>query len=187
MIHNKVNANNSISETVHALENLDETKLLEISTLIYETALKGNTIWTAGNGGSASTAAHLTCDIGKGVGMTHDIKFRCVCINELLITQSAWSNDFGFEFAIKNQLEQLSKEGDVFLAISGSGNSQNIVEAAKYSQQNNLKVISLLGSRGGTISEFTDVELRVDSTDMQVLENVHVAIVHWLYKALVSD
>lgn len=180
-------ARESLSETARVLINMDEEVLCSISELLVELSLTGNTLWTAGNGGSSSTASHMSCDVGKGIGMTTPNPIRCISINELAITQSAWANDFGFENAIRNQFEQLARPGDALLCISGSGNSQNVVEAAKYAQENGNKVVILVGKNGGKLSEFADIELRVDSTDMQVLENAHLAVVHWLYKALAQS
>lgn len=177
----------SLSETSRVLECMDEKVLSSIAELLIRLSETENTLWTAGNGGSSSTASHMSCDVGKGIGMTHPQPFRCISINELCITQSAWANDFGFENAIKNQFQQLARPGDALLCISGSGNSINVVEAAKYAQTNGHQVVVLVGRNGGKLSEYADIELRVDSTDMQVLENAHLAVVHWLYKALAND
>lgn len=180
-------ARESLVETARVLESMDELVLSSIADLLINLSETENTLWTAGNGGSSSTASHLSCDVGKGIGMTQPKPFRCISINELSITQSAWANDFGFEYAIKNQFQQLARPGDGLLCISGSGNSTNVVEAAKYAQQKGHKVVILVGKEGGKLSEYADIELRVDSTDMQVLENAHLAVVHWLYKALAKE
>lgn len=141
-------------------------------------------LWTMGNGGSSSTGSHMACDVGKGVGASLEAPIRALSINEQAITQSAWANDFGFEDAMCNQLEQLARKGDAVLAISGSGNSPNVVNAAQWAKENGYPVAILVGRDGGKLSPFADIELRVDSTDMQVLENVHLVVVHWLFKAL---
>lgn len=176
----------SLSETARVLEQMDEGILSSIAELLISLSNSENTLWTAGNGGSSSTGSHMSCDVGKGIGMTHPKPFRCISINELAITQSAWANDFGFDSAIRNQFEQLARPGDAFLCISGSGNSENVVQAAQYAKANGYPVVILVGRNGGRLSEFADIELRVDSTDMQVLENAHLAVVHWLYKALAN-
>lgn len=181
---NLAGARQSLTETAQALKNLNEDALISLSELLLGLGNSGNTLWTIGNGGSSSTAAHMACDINKGVSMTLDSPIRCISVNELAATQSAWGNDFGFEYALKNQLEQLARPGDALLCISGSGNSKNIVEAAAYAKEHGIKVVTLVGRLGGKVSDYSDLDLRVDSVDMQVLENVHLVIVHWLYKAL---
>ncbi len=180
-------AQRSLDETRHAIDALDQGSLSQLADFITKVQGSHGVLWTMGNGGSSSTGAHMACDVGKGIGASLDTPVRALSLNEQSITQSAWANDFGFEDALRNQLEQLARPGDAVLAISGSGNSANIVNAAKWAAQNQLPVAALVGRNGGKISEFADIEIRVDSTDMQVLENVHLVIVHWLFKALTHE
>jgi D-sedoheptulose 7-phosphate isomerase len=182
-----VRAQRSLDETSAAIASLDQASLISLAELITNLESTQGILWTMGNGGSSSTGSHMACDVGKGVGASHESPIRALSINEQAITQSAWANDFGFEDAMRNQLEQLARPGDAVLAISGSGNSQNVVNAAEWAKQNGHPVAILVGRNGGKLSQFADVEIRVDSTDMQVLENVHLVIVHWLFKALTHE
>ena len=177
----------SLDETVQAIQSLDQTVLERLALLIEGLGDSHGILWTMGNGGSSSTGSHMACDVGKGIGASRDLPVRALSINEQAIAQSAWANDFGFEDAIRNQLEQLARPGDAVLAISGSGNSPNVVTAADWAKSNGYPVAVLVGRNGGRLSEFADIEVRVDSTDMQVLENVHLIIVHWLFKALTHE
>jgi D-sedoheptulose 7-phosphate isomerase len=180
-------AQHSLDETVHAIQSLDQQALQDLAALIANLQHTQGVLWTMGNGGSSSTGSHMACDVGKGIGASLEAPIRALSINEQAITQSAWANDFGFEDAMRNQLEQLARAGDAVLAISGSGNSLNVVNAAQWAKENGYPVAILLGRNGGRLSRFADVELRVDSTDMQVLENVHLIVVHWLFKALTHE
>lgn len=180
-------AQRSLDETVHAINSLDQATLQRLADLILGLQASQGILWTMGNGGSSSTGSHMACDVGKGVGSSLDAPIRALSINEQAITQSAWANDFGFEDAMRNQLEQLARPGDAVLAISGSGNSPNVVNAAQWAKENGYPVAILVGRDGGRLSAFADIELRVDSTDMQVLENVHLVVVHWLFKALTHE
>jgi D-sedoheptulose 7-phosphate isomerase len=177
----------SLDETVHAIQSLDQHVLQRLAALISDLQHSQGILWTMGNGGSSSTGSHMACDIGKGIGASLDAPIRALSINEQAITQSAWANDFGFEDAMRNQLEQLARPGDAVLAISGSGNSPNVINAARWASENGYPVAILVGRDGGRLSEHGDIELRVDSTDMQVLENVHLVVVHWLFKALTNE
>lgn len=177
----------SLDETVHAIQSLDQEALQRLAALISDLQDTQGILWTMGNGGSSSTGSHMACDVGKGIGASLDAPIRALSINEQAITQSAWANDFGFEEAMRNQLEQLARPGDAVLAISGSGNSPNVVNAAQWAKENGYPVAILVGRNGGRLSEHADIELRVDSTDMQVLENVHLVVVHWLFKALTHE
>lgn len=180
-------AQRSLDETVNAIQSIDQQALRNLAALIANLQHTQGVLWTMGNGGSSSTGSHMACDVGKGIGASLEAPIRALSINEQAITQSAWANDFGFEDAMRNQLEQLARPGDAVLAISGSGNSSNIVNAAQWAKHNGYPVAILVGKNGGRLSRFADVELRVDSTDMQVLENVHLVVVHWLFKALSQE
>lgn len=177
----------SLDETVHAIQSLDQEALQRLAGLIADLQHSKGILWTMGNGGSSSTGSHMACDVGKGIGASLEAPIRALSINEQAITQSAWANDFGFEDAMRNQLEQLARPGDAVLAISGSGNSPNVVNAAQWAKENGYPVAILVGRHGGKLSTFADIELRVDSNDMQVLENVHLVVVHWLFKALTHE
>jgi D-sedoheptulose 7-phosphate isomerase len=180
-------AQQSLDETMHAIAGLDPAVLTRLADLIVALGPSQGVLWTMGNGGSSSTGSHMACDVGKGIGASRELPIRALSINEQAITQSAWANDFGFEDAMRNQLEQLARPGDAVLAISGSGNSPNVVNAAAWAKGNGHPVAVLVGRNGGRLTEYADVELRVDSTDMQVLENVHLVVVHWLFKALTHE
>ena len=177
----------SLDETVRAIQTLDQAAMQRLAELICGLQESKGILWTMGNGGSSSTGSHMACDVGKGIGASLEAPIRALSINEQAITQSAWANDFGFEEAMRNQLSQLARPGDAVLAISGSGNSPNVVNAAQWAKENGHSVAILVGRNGGRLSEHADIELRVDSTDMQVLENVHLVVVHWLFKALTHE
>jgi D-sedoheptulose 7-phosphate isomerase len=180
-------AQRSLEETQHAIGALDQDVLIRLANLIDDLGESQGILWTMGNGGSSSTGSHMACDVGKGIGASRETPIRALSINEQAITQSAWANDFGFEDAMRNQLEQLARPGDAVLCISGSGNSPNVVNAAEWAKEHGLPVVTLVGRNGGRLSAHADIELRVDSTDMQVLENVHLVVVHWLFKALTHE
>lgn len=177
----------SLDDTVRAIQGLDQDVLQQLAHMISDLQRSQGILWTMGNGGSSSTGSHIACDVGKGIGASLDAPIRALSINEQAITQSAWANDFGFEDAMRNQLEQLARPGDAVLAISGSGNSPNVVNAAQWAKANGYPVAIMVGRNGGKLSEHADLELRVDSDDMQVLENVHLVVVHWLFKALTHE
>lgn len=180
-------ANSYLKETALAIESLDRTVLESIAKEILEMQKRGGTLWSMGNGGSASTGAHLACDVGKGISLGRSRPFRAFSLNEQMTVQSAWSNDFGHENAFANHLKHLATSLDVVMLISGSGNSSNIVKAAKWASESKIMTISLVGASGGVVSEYSSLELRVNSEDMQVIENVHLVVVHWIYKAMVFE
>jgi D-sedoheptulose 7-phosphate isomerase len=97
---------------------------------------------------------------------------------------SAWANDFSYEVALERQLEIYASPGDLFIAISGSGKSQNIINALNAAKRMGIKSVALLGFDGGTAVDIADLPIVIKSTDMQIIENLHMIITHWIFKAL---
>jgi D-sedoheptulose 7-phosphate isomerase len=143
-------------------------------------------IFVMGNGGSATTASHLACDINKGACFDLDKKFRVQCLNDNIPIMLAYSNDLSYNEIYIEQLKNYFERGDVVLGISGSGNSENILKAVCYALDNGGKTIGLCGFNGGKLSKLTDISLIIDSNDMQKVEDVHLIIVHMLMQTLLG-
>lgn len=177
---------NYFNEHVMSLQSL-ENNIDKIDTLVSaveDCIRREGTVWTAGNGGSASTASHLVCDLAKGVAEKSSKRVKSFCLNDNLALNSAWANDYDYEFALERQLQISANSTDLLLVISGSGNSKNIVNAVKRARAMNIKSAALLGFDGGEVKKIADISLVVDSSDMQVVENLHLVLVHWIFKAL---
>lgn len=163
---------------------LDEDKLTAIVEALALCISSGGTIWTAGNGGSASTASHLTCDLAKGVSLAKHSGVKSFCLNDNMAINTAWANDFSYDVALERQLEICATSGDIFIAISGSGDSPNIINALNATKRLGIASIALLGFEGGKARNIADLSIVVRSNDMQVIENLHLIIAHWIFKAL---
>ena len=141
-----------------------------------------------GNGGSSATASHYQNDFNKGISEYVETKFRFVCLNDNVATLMAIANDIGFEEVFRFQLKNRLEEGDIIIAISGSGNSQNVLNAVEYAKQQGNQVIGLTGYRGGRLRELADVSLHADVMSMQVTEDIHMIFDHLImsifYKTL---
>jgi D-sedoheptulose 7-phosphate isomerase len=173
-----------LEEQSKAILKLDERIIKKASDLILEKSISNNSIWVAGNGGSATTAAHMATDLSKGVFSQTGIQIRAICLNEFIGIQTAWANDEEFNSAIANSLKSFAKESDLVILISGSGNSPNILNAASAARELKLNVLSLTGMGGGKLAPMSDIAIVVDSFDMQTVENVHLVVNHILYKIL---
>ena len=112
----------------------------------------GRTIFTCGNGGSASTASHFVCDIVKGASFGRTQRFRIQALTDSLPTLTAYSNDVGYEIVFVEQLKNFAQAGDVVLAISGSGNSPNVIRAVEYANSIGCRTIGLTGREGGMLA-----------------------------------
>lgn len=141
-------------------------------------------IFVMGNGGSASTASHLACDINKGVSFGQEKRFKVICLNDNIPTMLAYANDLSYEDMFLEQLKNFFRAGDVVMGISGSGNSKNVLKAVSYAAENDGKTIGLCGFQGGELATLADISLIVRSNDMQKIEDVHMIVVHMLMQVL---
>lgn len=160
------------------LGKLDVDALNEAMQLIEEAYRNEKKVYIFGNGGSSATASHYQNDFNKGLSETLEIKFGFVCLNNDTATVLAIANDMGFEEVFRYQLRGRIREGDLVIALSGSGNSANIMNAVRYAKEQGNKVIGLTGIKGGMLKEEADVSLHVPVNSMQVTEDVHMIFDH---------
>lgn len=170
------------------LDKLDVNEINEAINLIMHTFEERHTIYIFGNGGSSATASHFQNDFNKGISEFIENKFRFQCLNDNVATVMAIANDIGFGEVFRFQLRNRLEQGDLVIAISGSGNSENVINAVEYAKQKGNKVIGLTGFTGGKLKELSDVSLHVDVMSMQVTEDVHMIFDHLImsifYKVL---
>jgi len=147
----------------------------------------GKKIITCGNGGSASTASHYITDWNKMVHLATGKKFRGVslCDNVGLIT--AYANDLSYEDVFSGQIGALMDEGDLLVAISGSGNSKNVLKAIEAAHQAGGKVLGVVGYDGGKQMPLCDHSIWVQSFDMQLCEDIHLMFGHMVMKTLCNS
>ena len=155
--------------------------------LLLETFENGNTVFVFGNGGSSATASHFQNDFNKGVSEHTEKKFNFQCLNDNVATVMAVANDIGFEEVFRFQLIGHMRPGDVVLAISGSGNSKNVLNAVEYAKSQGAKVIGLTGFGGGKLKELSDVSLHVPVNSMQITEDIHMVFDHLMMSIFYRD
>jgi D-sedoheptulose 7-phosphate isomerase len=141
---------------------------------------RGRVVFAIGNGGSAATASHFTCDLSKGTRRGGPPTFRTLALTDNVPVMTAWANDSSFERVFAEQLVSLAQPGDVLMAISVSGTSPNIVSAVSEARALGLTVISLTGRTGGTLATMSDVIITVPSDSMEVVEDAHLIVSHSL-------
>ena len=141
-------------------------------------------IFVMGNGGSASTASHLACDINKGVCSGLEKRFKVICLNDNIPTMLAYANDLSYEDVFVEQMKNYFCSGDIVIGISASGNSKNVLKAVSYAAENDGRSIGLCGFQGGALATLVDIPLIVRSDDMQKVEDVHMVVVHMLMQRL---
>ena len=167
-----------------SVDGLDRKAIISFVDLLLEARKNGNNIYIMGNGGSASTASHFTCDFNKGLIYKKDIRFKMICLNDNIATMLAYSNDLGYENVFVEQLKNFLKKDDVVIGISGSGNSKNILNAIEYANHLGAKTVGLTGFDGGKLKNIVDVSIHANINNMQVTEDVHMTICHMLYSVM---
>lgn len=147
----------------------------------------GKKIITCGNGGSASTASHYITDWNKMVNLATGKKFRGIslCDNIGLIT--AYGNDLSYDDVFSGQLAAIADEGDLLIAISGSGNSPNVLKAVEYANGHGVSTLGIVGYDGGKLLPMVQHAFLVPSFDMQLCEDVHLMFGHMVMKTLCNS
>lgn len=169
---------NYIIQESKVLAALDVVAIDEALQLLEETMNNDGNIYVFGNGGSSATASHFQNDFNKGVSEHTEKKFRFICLNDNVPTVMAIANDIGFEEVFRFQLQGKLKQGDIVMAISGSGNSKNVLNAVEYAKEQGCKVIGLTGYNGGKLKELSDISLHAPVQSMQITEDIHMIFDH---------
>ena len=147
--------------------------------LIYETFKSDGTVYIIGNGGSASTASHMACDLGKGASQNpKNRRLRVMSLNDNMAHFSALGNDCGYESVFEEQLKNILRRGDLLVAISASGNSPNLVRAVSFANENGASTVGLLGFDGGALKKMSTVAIHVPVNEYGQAEDVHLIINH---------
>ena len=138
-------------------------------------------IFVIGNGGSASTASHLACDLGKGTSGEGRKRFRVISLTDNVATMTAWSNDVSYDDVFVEQLKNLVNTNDVVIGISASGNSENVIRAMQHAVDIGCRTVGWSGFGGGRLAKICDVNVIVDSNEYGPVEDVHLVLNHILH------
>ncbi len=167
-----------IEDEKKVLDMLDRNEINKALNLLDECLKNDSYIYVFGNGGSSATASHYVNDFNKGISEYTEKKFRFQCLNDNVPTVMAIANDIGFEEIFRFQLNGKITEKDVIIAISGSGNSKNVLKAVEYAKSVGCKIIGLTGFNGGKLKELSDISLHAPINSMQITEDIHMFFDH---------
>ncbi|MFC1682611.1 SIS domain-containing protein [Candidatus Zixiibacteriota bacterium] len=160
------------------MDAIPRDKIETIVTILLEAYREDRHIFIMGNGGSASNSSHFACDLSKTyvAGLGH--RLRAMSLTENLPLFTAWSNDTHYYFGFAEQLKNLMNSGDVVIGISGSGNSQNVLNGIAHANSVGGKTIGLIGFSGGKLKDIAQEYLIVPSHNMQRVEDLHLVLAH---------
>ncbi len=173
-----------LDELKKTLDRLDRQKISSLINELINVHAHGGTIYIFGNGGSASTASHFAGDFNKGVSENLSKRFRFVCLNDNIPSVLSIANDIGYEQVFKFQLENYLKPDDLVIAISGSGNSKNVIMAIEYANSKGVKTFALTGYNGGRLKEIASNYMVVPVNDMQKVEDIHLILNHLMMQII---
>ncbi|MBD3169481.1 MAG: SIS domain-containing protein [candidate division Zixibacteria bacterium] len=171
-----------INTSSNILDKIEKQTIDNVIDVLYKAYRDSKMVFFAGNGGSAAAASHFCEDLSKGTqpDLKATKRFRALSLVDNVPYITAMSNDEGYEHIFEQQLVCYAQPGDILVCISGSGNSQNVVQAMEWAKNHDLTTIAISGYDGGKIGAIADVNLHVPSFDMGLVEALHMVVSHYI-------
>ena len=173
-----------VNQKNNLLQNINFTELDKIINLLKKCFKNNNTVYTCGNGGSASLADHFTCDFIKQSNNKTNLKIKSISLTANFSLISAIANDINYDKIFSFQIEKLCKKNDILFLFSVSGNSKNLLEAVKTANKIGVKTVSFTGFNGGKLSKISDLNLNFSMANYGIVEDCHTSIMHYLSQYL---
>lgn len=178
-----------IVELKKSIDSLDKKAIAYVINLLLEAYKNGKKVFIFGNGGSASIASHMACDLSKGtLSREYDEKekrFRVISLTDNIPLITAYANDLSYEDIFIQQLRNLVDKDDVVIALSGSGNSRNVIKAVQYAKRNGAKTIGFLGFKtGGRLAKVVDCAVIAASNHYGPCEDIQLILDHIITSTL---
>lgn len=176
---------NYLFELTRCLKSLDKTRIELIIDVLVAAYKKDRKVFILGNGGAASTSSHMACDLGKGtlqrVYDNTERRFRVISLTDNVALMTAFANDLSFDDIFLQQLRNLVETDDVVIALSGSGNSPNVVKAIEYAKSCGAITIGILGFKtGGKLGKMVDYSIVADSNHYGPIEDIQLILNHMI-------
>jgi len=170
---------NESAETKQKILQHCKDDILRAVDILTKTFKNNNKLLLCGNGGSAADCQHIATELV--IRLSHHIKRPALPAIALTTDSSnltAGGNDIGFDNIFARSVEGLGNKGDVLLAISTSGNSENVLRAVKKANEKGMKIISLLGGSGGKLKDIVDLPVIIPSSNVQRIQEGHITVAH---------
>jgi D-sedoheptulose 7-phosphate isomerase len=186
MLGASLNVADYVTRLQAELARVDQDEIRQMADLIYEAWENDKFVYIFGNGGSGTTATHMSEDLGKSSLREKDLhdetkkRLKVMSLTDNLGWIMAVGNDLAYDQIFVQQLMNYGREGDVVLAISGSGNSPNVLNAVDWANRHGLKTFGLTGYSGGKLRTMAQSGLHVPLTDMGMVESIHLCLFHWV-------
>jgi D-sedoheptulose 7-phosphate isomerase len=168
------------TELLKAIAAIDLDRVERAIEWFREARAAGRHIFVCGNGGSAATASHFVTDILKGASYNRSNRFRILALTDSLPTLSAYANDVDYDCVFVEQLNNFAEPGDVVMAISGSGNSRNVLRAVEYGNRAGCRTLALTGRDGGRLGGLAQLNIQIPVEHMGRIEDAHMIVCHMI-------
>lgn len=172
------------AEMKTVLDRIDREPIERAIAVLHQARMDGRQIFIMGNGGSASTASHMVCDLAKNTRQPDWPSYRVIGLADNMAIFSAFGNDDGYENVFALQLANLVNPGDIVVAISTSGNSPNVLRAVELANERGASVIGMTGFNAGKLGAMVDIHLHVPSDCIEQVEDIHLMLEHLITKEL---
>ena len=169
-----------------ALVDLPLPQINQLIDLLMEAHHSGNRVFTLGNGGSASTASHFASDLSNKTRYPGGKSLRAIALTDNVPRITALANDEGYDNVFVVQLESLASEGDVLVALSASGRSQNVIRAVERARELGVFTVGITGGDGGVLKEKADISIVVPTRSTTHMEDLHLAVAHAVATSLAT-
>ena len=168
------------------LDGLPHAEVEHVVDILHRTYQRGRKVFIFGNGGSAALASHFACDLGKGTSIPGKTskRFQVLALTDNMPLLTAWANDTSYEQVFAEQIRNFAQPDDVAFAISGSGNSPNVLRGLEVAREVGAFNIGLTGFKGGEMKLLCDLCIVIPSDNMQLIEDLHVSVSHALFTLL---
>lgn len=161
---------------------LDVMAIDQLARSIFQRYCSGRFVYVIGNGGSGANSSHVCEDLGKGtvINDQQTKRLKIVSLTDNTSYILAWANDASYERIFVEQLRNLGEPGDLLIAISGSGNSPNVLRAVEWANDNGIETFGITGYSGGQLKQLAQRVLHIDLDDMGIVETLHMVAFHWV-------
>ena len=174
---------NSYKKTVFStLEHIDTNEVETLTDILAKAYHDERLVFVIGNGGSAANASHFAQDLAKGTRTSKEqpLRLKALSLTDNTPFITAQGNDEGYDTIFEQQLRTFAKPGDILIAISGSGNSPNVIKAVEWANDNNLTTIGVTAFDGGKLKKLSKYCVHVGLNDMCTAESIHSVIFHYV-------
>ncbi len=173
-----------VADIQQTLNTLPWDAIRDTIALLHHARLTDKQVFIMGNGGSAATASHMACDLGKNTVIPGRPRFRVIALTDNMALFSALANDHGYDNVFADQLANFVRSGDVVIGISTSGHSPNVLRAVELARQVGAVTIGWTGFDGGRLAQIVDIPVVIPNNCVEQLEDLHLMLEHLITTAL---